>query len=90
MRHETKLTSPEETLKNFMLEMFDFDGLKKAGIYSKEIKRKDYQAQADRICQYFGFKTVFEYGKDSVQCHLSYAKRPANEPFVTVIKSIYE
>lgn len=73
-----------------MLEMFDFGELKKSGIYSKEIKRNDYQAQADRICHYFGFKTVFEYGKDSIQCHLSYANRMLEEPFVTVIKSIYE
>lgn len=51
----------DDTLKNFMLEFFDFDGLKKAGFYAKHIKRNDYQAQADRICNFFGYKTVYEY-----------------------------
>jgi hypothetical protein len=63
----------EETLKNFMLEHFDFDALKKAGFYGKEIKRKDYKAQAERICRFFGYKTVFEYRTKEIRCHISYA-----------------
>ena len=90
MRHETEMTSKDETLKNFMLEMFDFDGLRKIGVYGKDIKRKDYQAQADRICKYFGFKTAFEYGKDSVKAHLTYANRPTDTPFVEKFGGIYE
>lgn len=88
----------EETLKNFMLEYFDFSGLKKIGVYGKEIKKKDYKAQDERICQIFGYKTVFEYGVEEIRCHISYAEgaRPTwidengeikTEPFVTVIKS---
>lgn len=67
----------QETLKNFTLEHFDFDGLKKAGVYGNGIKRKDYQAQADRICQFFGFKTVYEYGTEEIRCHISYGSGPA-------------
>lgn len=88
----------EEILKNFMLRHFDFDSLKKAGFYGKEIKRKDYKAQADRVCLRFGYKTIFEYGTEEIRCHISYeeGERPTwvnkegnlkTEPFVTVIKS---
>lgn len=92
-----------ETLKNFMLEHFDFDGLRNAGVF-KGIKKKDYQAQADRICHIFGYKTVFEYGTEDIRCHITYGSgemglgcdRPLNvdekgelkpEPFITVFKS---
>lgn len=85
-----ELSSKEETLKNFMLEMFDFDGLKKFGVYGKEIKRKDYQAQADRICKYFGYQTVFEYGSKEVRCHLSVQNPQPEDKFVIVIPNIYE
>jgi hypothetical protein len=88
----------EETLKNFMLEQFDFDTLKKAGFYGKEIKRNDYKAQAARVCWFFGFETVFEYGAKDIRCHITYAsgvagldsKRPPNEPFVTIIKGWFD
>jgi hypothetical protein len=62
----------EETLKHFLLEHFDFDGLKKAGFYNKSIKRKNYKAQAEKICWFFGYKTVFEYGTEEIRCHISY------------------
>lgn len=85
-----------ETLKNFMLEHFDFDGLKKAGFYGKDIKRKDYQKQADRVCHFFGYETVYEYNAKTTYCHLSYGDvRPLKvnekgelkeEPFITVFK----
>lgn len=67
----------QETLKNFMLEHFDFDGLKKVGFYGKEIKRKDYKAQAERVCTFFGYKTVYEYGTEEIRCHISYGSGPA-------------
>ena len=83
-----------------MLENFDFSGLKKIGVYSKDIKRNDYEAQAARICQFFGYKTVYEYGSNEIHCHLSMGEeRPLHvdkngelqtEPFVTIIKSLYE
>jgi len=83
--------SPEEAdevLKNFMEEFFDFDTLKKAGFYGKEIKRKDYKAQAARICHHFGYKTVYEYGATEVRCHIT--DGDTDKPFVTVVPSIYE
>jgi hypothetical protein len=66
-----------ETLKNFMLEHFDFDGLKKAGFYGQHIKRNDYAAQAERVCTFFGYKTVYEYGTKAISGHLSYGAGPA-------------
>lgn len=82
----------DEVLKNFMLEFFDFDVLKKAGFYGKHIKRKDYKAQAERVCQWFGYKTVFEYGAQEVRCHVTYVDghRPEGEGFVYVKPNVYE
>lgn len=88
-----EITSKEETLKNFMLEFFDFDVMRKAKIYGRGIKRKDYQAQADILCKFFGYETIFEYrAEDSPPFHITYAEghRPEGEPFATVLKSIYK
>jgi hypothetical protein len=76
----------------FLKEHFDFEELKKIGFYSKDIKKKDYQKQIDRICQYFGFESIFQYNFETTSAHLSYAKvkRPKGEPFVTVIKAWHE
>lgn len=84
-------TEDEAVLRRFMQEFFHFPTLLKAGFFSKDI-RHDYKAQAARVCRFFGFKTVFEYGAKETRCHLSYVdgKRPANEPFFTVIPSIYD
>ena len=66
-----KKTEKELVLERFMQEHFDFNSLCKAGFFNKGM-RKDYQAQADRICSYFGFKTVFEYGTKEIRCHITY------------------
>ena len=81
-----------ELLKKFLLEHFDFNDLKKCKLFDKDIKRKDYQKQADRICEFFGFKTIYEYGFNKVEAHITYADgfRPTNEPFVTIIKPWHE
>lgn len=54
--------------------------------------RGDYYAQAKRVCERFGYKSVFEYGAKELICHVSYAEgeRPQNEPFLTIIPSIYD
>jgi len=85
-------TKDLELLKNFLSEHFDFDDLKKFGLFDKNIKRKDYQKQADRICMFFGFETIYEYGFNEVKAHITYADgfRPEKEPFVTIIKPWYE
>ena len=86
-----ELDKKAKLLKNFMKEFFPFTELQKVGLFTKEMKN-DYKAQADKVCQYFGYKTVYEYGATEIRAHLSYVKgkRPKDDPFVTVIKSIYE
>ena len=81
-----------ELLKKFLLEHFDFNGLKKCGFFGKEIKRKEYQKQADRICNHFGFETIYQYGFNEVKAHLTYEEgsRPKDESFVTIIKAWHE
>lgn len=55
------MTDEEEGLKSFMESHFDFYGLKKAGFFGKDIKKRDYQKQADKICHRFSLSSVFEY-----------------------------
>jgi hypothetical protein len=91
----------DRILRNFLDEFFDFYTLRKVGFFAKEMKKNDIDGQAKRICEWFGFKTVFEYGVDSIRCHISYADghRPQHvdengelqqEPFITEIKGTYE
>jgi len=81
----------DKVLERFMKEFFHYPTLLKAGFFTKEMKG-DYEAQAKRVCEFFGYETVYEYGAHEVRCHISYGydKRPDNEPFVTVIPSIYD
>ena len=81
----------EKLLKSFIKEFFPFSILVKAGFFTKEMKN-DYYAQAKRVCNRLGYKSVFEYGAKEISCHLSYGgnKRPKDEGFITVIPSIYE
>lgn len=84
--------SDEAVLERFMKEFFPFSEFKKIGFFSKEMKG-DYKAQSERVCKYFGYKTVYEYGaEESAPFHLSYSKghRPKDEPFATTIPSIYK
>ncbi len=85
------MKSQDPLLKSFMQEFFPFSEFRRAGIFTKEM-RGDYQAQADRICKHFGYATVYEYGANEVRCHLSFDSPEArgNEPFATVIPSIYD
>lgn len=73
-------------LKSFIKEHFHFNTLLKAGFFTKEM-RGDYKAQAERICKWFGYQTVYEYASKEIVCHIT-----ENNPtkFVTVIPSIYE
>ena len=83
--------SDPELLKRFIKEFFHFPSLLKAGFFTKEMKN-DYYAQAERICHFFGYESVFEYGAEEITCHITYAegKRPKDEGFITVIPSIYD
>jgi len=80
----------EGVLERFMKEFFPFAEFQSVGFFTKEMKG-DYEAQAKIVCDYFGYKTVYEYGAEVIECHLSYrcGKRLDNESFLTVIPSIY-
>lgn len=96
-----KLSESDQLLKNFLNEFFDFYTLRKAGFFPKDIKKTDIHGQAKRICHFFGYKTVYEYGVEKIRCHISYADghRPKHvdengelqqEPFITEIGGIYD
>lgn len=87
---EAKETEMDGVLKRFMQEFFPSTEFKRIGIFTNEMKG-NYKAQAEKICTFLGYKTVYEYRATEMRCHLSYAKdRPIDEPFITVIPSIYE
>jgi hypothetical protein len=82
-------------LKSFMKEHFDFSTLKKVGFFSKGMKFNDYEGQAKRLCTFFGYKSIYEYGKHEIRCHISYTSdvpllsvdekgELKSKPFVTV------
>lgn len=84
-----ELKKPDKgVLKRFMQEFFPFNEFVKIGFFTKEMKG-DWQAQADRVCHYYGFKTVYEYGAREIICHISQVEPKDGEPFITVIPSIY-
>lgn len=79
-------------LKRFIKEVFPtFAQCVKFGLFKPEMKN-NYYAQALRICQFFGYKSVFEYGSEETICHLSYEQghEPPDHKFITVIPSIYD
>lgn len=82
----------DELLKNFMVDNFDFDTLKKVGFFDKTIKRNDYKKQAERVCTFFGFESIYQYGFETTHAHLSYIEghRPENSHFVTEFKAWHE
>jgi len=86
---ETPENNPN-LLKDFMEEFFDFKTLKKIGLFKKDMKKDDYEAQASRICQYFGMESIYEWRKDEIRCHISEVNPDPKDPFVTVLPSIYE
>lgn len=80
-----------ELLKTFIEEFFDYDELQKAGFW-KGIKKNECELQAERIRTFFGLKTIYEYRVEPMAAHISYVDgyRLKDEPFVTVLPSIYE
>ena len=77
-----------EILKRFMKEFFPFNILVKSGFFTKEMKG-DYKTQAKRVCTFFSFKTVYEYGSQEIVCHITTTEKIRTEPFITVIENIY-
>ena len=78
-------------LKRFMQEFFPFREFLEIGFFRKEMKN-DYYAQAKRVCDFFEYKTVFEYGAEEIRMHLSYAKghEPQDAKFLHITPSIYD
>lgn len=92
MTEEEKLAvggSDKGVLKRFMQEFFPFTDYRKIGFFKPEMKG-DYYAQAKRVCNYFGYKSVFEHGAREIRCHISYANKEDAKEFITIIPSIYE
>lgn len=94
------MNASDKLLKDFLEEQFDFYELRKIGLF-KGLKKSDIHEQAARICKFFGYKTVYEFGAKKIQGHISYAPghRPLHvnkrgelreEPFVTVFGGIYD
>jgi len=75
-------------LERFMKEFFPFNEFKKIGFFTKEMKG-DYKAQAERVCTFFGYETVYQYRAEETSCHISYVD-PKGRPFITVFPSIYD
>lgn len=48
-------------LKEFIENNIPFYELKKAGFWPKGTRKTDYEKIAERICWYFGFKSIYEY-----------------------------
>lgn len=67
-----KLSDDDRILKEFLDEHIDFYSLRKIGFFPKEMKKSDIHGQATRICKFFGYKTVFEYGAHPFYAHISY------------------
>lgn len=58
------MTDEQQKLKDFLEDNFCFDSLKQMSFWDKGTRRTDYAKQAARICYYFGYETVYEYGRD--------------------------
>ena len=78
-------------LKRFMKEHFSYSYFRKIGVFAKDDKN-DYYKQAVKLCHWFSYKSIFEYGSQSFSCHITYleGKRPDGTPFIEHFKSIYE
>lgn len=50
----------EDRLRDFMKDNFPFASFKKMGIF-KDLDKNDYKKQAERICDIFGYESVYEY-----------------------------
>lgn len=67
-----KLSEDDRILKEFLDENFDFYTLRKVGFFQKEMKKTDVHGQSERICKFFGYESVFEYGAKVIHAHISY------------------
>ena len=76
-------------LEKFIVEFFPINDLHKVGFFTPEMKG-DFKAYEKRICEYFGLKTIYEYGAREIRCHISETEPNENTEFITTIPNIYE
>lgn len=62
----------DNVLMNWMKEFFPYSQFRKAGIFTKEMKG-DYKVQSEHICRMLGLNSIYEYGKEEIRCHITYA-----------------
>jgi len=58
-----KKASAKIKLKKFIDSYIPVDELMKAGFFIKGTRRNQYEKIAERVCWYFGFKSIYEYKK---------------------------
>ena len=80
----------EELLKAFIDEFFDLETLIEIGFLKKEMA-SDYPAIAEKICTFFGFESIYEYGKDFSRAHLSFGSdHPMGKPSIDASKKFIQ
>lgn len=62
----------DKVLANWMKEFFPYGEFRKAGVFTKDM-RGNYKVQSEYICKILGLKSIYEYGKDEIRCHITYA-----------------
>lgn len=65
------MTYEQLKLKTFIEQNFDVSGLKQMGMLDKSIRKNYYEKIAARICQFFGYKSIYEYGRTEIKAWLS-------------------
>lgn len=78
-----------DLLKKFMDEQFDLKELVKIGLIDKNIEG-NYPLMANRICEYFGYESIYQYGAETITAHISYTGRVKNPPMIETFKNIYD
>ncbi len=78
-------------LKLYLKEHFSFRDLRKVGFFSKDIKEKDYEKQAERICTHFGLKNIYDYSRygAGTRYHLTEDGGPTSLTFASTIKDTF-
>lgn len=81
-------------LKEYMQDNFDFQSLKKAGVFPRDMRFNDYEGQAKVICHFFSLSSIYDYSEigKGTRVHFSYADKvpgpleiPPYRKFVEVI-----
>jgi hypothetical protein len=62
----------DKVLENWMKEFFPYSEFRRAGVFTKEMKG-DYEAQSQYICRRLNLASIYEYGKEEIRCHITYA-----------------